>query len=92
VTDLTAAGVAFTRYPWMQLADDALPIWVAPGGTQIAWMYDPFGNVLSLQQDLPHRLRRCATEIAQCATRIAQCIAIDCAARAGSLRLAHRLF
>lgn len=51
VTDLTAAGVNFSRYPWMNLADDAQPIWVAPGGTQIAWMYDPFGNVVSLQQD-----------------------------------------
>jgi catechol 2,3-dioxygenase-like lactoylglutathione lyase family enzyme len=51
VTNLTAAGVSFSRYPWMNLADGALPIWVAPGGTQIAWMNDPFGNVLSLQQD-----------------------------------------
>jgi len=51
VADLTAAGVEFNRYPWLNLADEALPIWVAPGGTQIAWFNDPFGNVLSLQQD-----------------------------------------
>jgi catechol 2,3-dioxygenase-like lactoylglutathione lyase family enzyme len=51
VTELIAAGVTFTRYPWIGVAADALPIWTAPGGTQIAWMNDPFGNVLSLQQD-----------------------------------------
>ena len=51
VTDISAAGVTFNRYPWLGLAEDALPIWTAPGGTQIAWMTDPFGNVLSLQQD-----------------------------------------
>jgi len=51
VAELIAAGVAFTRYPWLGVAEDALPIWTAPGGTQIAWMNDPFGNVLSLQQD-----------------------------------------
>jgi len=51
VAELSTAGVAFTRYPWMGLAEDAPPIWTAPGGTQIAWMTDPFGNVLSLQQD-----------------------------------------
>jgi catechol 2,3-dioxygenase-like lactoylglutathione lyase family enzyme len=52
VTDLTAAGVSFNRYPWLNLAEGALPIWTAPGGTQIAWFTDPFGNVLSLQQDV----------------------------------------
>jgi hypothetical protein len=52
VGELTAAGVPFNRYPWMQLAAGALPIWTAPGGTQIAWFTDPFGNVLSLQQDI----------------------------------------
>ncbi len=52
VVELTAAGVSFNRYPWMQLGEGALPIWTAPGGTQIAWITDPFGNVLSLQQDI----------------------------------------
>jgi len=43
--------VSFNRYPWMGVAEDAPPIWMAPGGTKIAWMMDPFGNVLSLQQN-----------------------------------------
>jgi len=49
-SELTAAGVVFNRYPGM---NDAHPlgIWTAPGGTQVAWFTDPFGNVLSLQQD-----------------------------------------
>ena len=49
-TGLQAAGVAFNRYPGM---NDTHPqaIWTAPGGTQVAWFTDPFGNVLSLQQD-----------------------------------------
>jgi catechol 2,3-dioxygenase-like lactoylglutathione lyase family enzyme len=32
VTELTAGGVRFNRYPWMQLAADAPPIWNAPEG------------------------------------------------------------
>ncbi len=48
VQKLTAAGVTFTRYPWMDAATEP-PIWTAPGGTRIAWFNDPFGNVLSLQ-------------------------------------------
>jgi catechol 2,3-dioxygenase-like lactoylglutathione lyase family enzyme len=50
VQELSAKGVAFTKYPWA--GDHALGIWTAPGGTRIAWFNDPFGNVLSLQQDL----------------------------------------
>jgi predicted enzyme related to lactoylglutathione lyase len=49
VAELTAAGVAFSKYPWA--GDHPLGIWTAPGGTKIAWFNDPFGNVLSLQQD-----------------------------------------
>jgi catechol 2,3-dioxygenase-like lactoylglutathione lyase family enzyme len=50
VQDLTAAEVTFTRYPGLN-ADHPLAIWTAPGGTRIAWFTDPFGNILSLQQD-----------------------------------------
>jgi catechol 2,3-dioxygenase-like lactoylglutathione lyase family enzyme len=50
VSELTAAGVAFNRYPGMN-DQHPLAIWTAPGGTQVAWFTDPFGNVLSLQQD-----------------------------------------
>lgn len=46
VEGLTAAGVVFNKYPWMQ--GDGV-VWTAPGGTRIAWFQDPFGNVLSLQ-------------------------------------------
>jgi catechol 2,3-dioxygenase-like lactoylglutathione lyase family enzyme len=50
VQALTAAGVAFNRYPGMN-DTHPLAIWTAPGGTQVAWFADPFGNILSLQQD-----------------------------------------
>jgi catechol 2,3-dioxygenase-like lactoylglutathione lyase family enzyme len=46
VAEMTAAGVVFNKYPWMQ-SEGA--VWTAPGGTRIAWFSDPFGNVLSLQ-------------------------------------------
>jgi predicted enzyme related to lactoylglutathione lyase len=45
---LAERGVQFKRYPGME-QDDA-GIWVAPGGSRIAWFEDPDGNVLSLQQ------------------------------------------
>lgn len=50
VQELTDAGVVFTRYPGLN-SDHPLAIWTAPGGTQIAWFTDPFGNTLSLQQN-----------------------------------------
>lgn len=48
VRDLTARGVEFTRYPWME--QDAAGIWRAPGGAQVAWFTDPDGNTLSVTQ------------------------------------------
>jgi len=50
VQQLTAAGVTFTRYPGLN-DTHPLAIWTAPGGAQIAWFKDPFGNILSLQQN-----------------------------------------
>jgi catechol 2,3-dioxygenase-like lactoylglutathione lyase family enzyme len=50
VRELKTAGVYFNRYPGMN-DTDALGIWSAPGGIKVAWFNDPFGNVLSLQQD-----------------------------------------
>lgn len=47
---LVDAGVQFNRYPGMN-DTHPLAIWTAPGGTQVAWFTDPFGNVLSLQQN-----------------------------------------
>ena len=47
---LQEAGVSFNRYPGLN-DQHPLAIWTAPGGTQVAWFTDPFGNVLSLQQE-----------------------------------------
>ncbi|HEY9127778.1 MAG TPA: VOC family protein [Acidobacteriaceae bacterium] len=49
-TQLQEAGVRFNRYPGLN-DQHPLAIWTAPGGTQVAWFTDPFGNVLSLQQE-----------------------------------------
>jgi catechol 2,3-dioxygenase-like lactoylglutathione lyase family enzyme len=51
VAELSAAGVTFTRYDGLE--QDARAIWVAPGGTRVAWFADPDGNVLSLSQSAP---------------------------------------
>ncbi|HSR07507.1 MAG TPA: VOC family protein [Bryobacteraceae bacterium] len=45
---LTAAGVDFERYAWLQ--QDDLGIWSAPGGSKVAWFKDLDGNVLSVSQ------------------------------------------
>lgn len=45
---LREAGVVFKRYEGMTQNGDG--VWVAPGGSRIAWFADPDGNVLSLQQ------------------------------------------
>ena len=44
--ELAGHGVQFKRYESLQQDDDG--IWVAPGGSRIAWFEDPDGNVLSL--------------------------------------------
>jgi catechol 2,3-dioxygenase-like lactoylglutathione lyase family enzyme len=51
VQSLTHAGVVFSRYAGLN-DTHPLAIWTAPGGTRIAWFQDPFGNVLSLQQQI----------------------------------------
>ncbi|MCA9678676.1 MAG: VOC family protein [Kofleriaceae bacterium] len=48
VDDLTARGVAFTRFPGLD--QDARGVWRSPGGAQVAWFADPDGNILSLTQ------------------------------------------
>jgi catechol 2,3-dioxygenase-like lactoylglutathione lyase family enzyme len=48
IAELQAAGVRFKRYAGMD--QDADGVWVAPGGTRVAWFSDPDGNTLSLQQ------------------------------------------
>jgi catechol 2,3-dioxygenase-like lactoylglutathione lyase family enzyme len=51
VTELTAKGVVFKRYPGMQ--QDEQGVWMAPSGFRIAWFTDEDGNVLSLTQGPP---------------------------------------
>jgi catechol 2,3-dioxygenase-like lactoylglutathione lyase family enzyme len=48
VEELTAAGVSFTRYSFLE--QDKTGIWTAPNGDKVAWFQDPDGNVLSLSQ------------------------------------------
>jgi catechol 2,3-dioxygenase-like lactoylglutathione lyase family enzyme len=45
---LREAGVTFKRYEGM--TQDEYDVWVAPGGSRIAWLADPDANILSLQQ------------------------------------------
>ncbi len=48
VQQLSAAGIVFERYPFLQ--QDPSGIWSAPGGARVAWFKDPDGNVLSISQ------------------------------------------
>lgn len=49
IRDLSAAGVLFERYPYLD--QDANGIWSVPGKTaKVAWFKDPDGNVLSVSQ------------------------------------------
>jgi catechol 2,3-dioxygenase-like lactoylglutathione lyase family enzyme len=48
IAALRSVGVETTRYPWFEQDDDG--VWVAPGGTRVAWFTDPDGNVLSFSQ------------------------------------------
>lgn|SRR5487761_2432435 len=49
VEKLTAAGIAFLRFPGLN-ENDPLGIWNAPGGAKISWFKDPDGNVLSVTE------------------------------------------
>lgn len=48
VKALQARGVKFERYPGM--TQDELGVWIAPGGSKVAWFKDPDGNLLSLSE------------------------------------------
>ena len=48
VLELKAVGVVFEIFGFFK--QDDLGIWVAPGGTQVAWFKDPDGNLLSVAQ------------------------------------------
>ena len=49
VRQLTAAGVAFERYGFLE--QDELGIWTAPDGAKVAWFLDPDGNNLGISQN-----------------------------------------
>lgn len=46
VAELSSRGVTFLRVDGIE-QDDA-GVWVAPGGTEVAWFTDPDGNTLSI--------------------------------------------
>ena len=49
VADLTARGVTFLRYDFLEQAPN--DVWMAPGSAaRIAWFHDPDGNTLSISQ------------------------------------------
>jgi catechol 2,3-dioxygenase-like lactoylglutathione lyase family enzyme len=49
VADLTAKGVEFTRYSFLEQSPSG--VWTAPGNVaKVAWFPDPDGNLLSLSQ------------------------------------------
>jgi len=49
VADLTARGVQFLRYDFLEQAPNG--VWTAPGNAaRIAWFRDPDGNTLSISQ------------------------------------------
>jgi catechol 2,3-dioxygenase-like lactoylglutathione lyase family enzyme len=51
VQALSGEQVSFERYDGM--GQDALGIWLAPGGGKVAWFKDPDGNTLSLTEFPP---------------------------------------
>lgn len=48
VKDLTAKGVRFERYDFIQ--QDELGIWLSPIRVKVAWFKDPDGNTLSVSE------------------------------------------
>ena len=48
VTELSARGVTFERFPGMKQDDGG--VWISPSGARIAWFKDPEGNILSLTE------------------------------------------
>jgi catechol 2,3-dioxygenase-like lactoylglutathione lyase family enzyme len=48
VAEMTAKGVNFARYGFLQQGPDG--VWDAPGGAKVAWFTDLDGNTLSVSQ------------------------------------------
>lgn len=51
VRQLSKLGVSPERYPFLEQNEEG--IWLAPGGTRVAWFKDPDGQLLSLSQAPP---------------------------------------
>jgi predicted enzyme related to lactoylglutathione lyase len=47
---LNKKGVRFEKYDFFE--QDPLGIWIAPGGSKVAWFKDTDGNLLSLTEEL----------------------------------------
>ncbi len=45
---LAGDGVKFERFAFLGDAQAADGVWLAPGGTRVAWFKDPDGNLLSI--------------------------------------------
>jgi catechol 2,3-dioxygenase-like lactoylglutathione lyase family enzyme len=48
ISALEARGIELNRYEGMD--QDAAGVWIAPGGTKVAWFGDPDGNTISVSQ------------------------------------------
>jgi catechol 2,3-dioxygenase-like lactoylglutathione lyase family enzyme len=48
IAELSAKGVEFLRYGYFE--QDEAGVWLAPGGSSVAWFKDPDGNTLSISQ------------------------------------------
>jgi catechol 2,3-dioxygenase-like lactoylglutathione lyase family enzyme len=53
VRELAGRGVTFEQFNLPFLKQDALGIWTAPNGDQVAWFKDPDGNTLSVSCHRP---------------------------------------
>jgi catechol 2,3-dioxygenase-like lactoylglutathione lyase family enzyme len=48
ILELNKAGITCEIFGFFK--QDELGIWIAPGGTRVAWFKDPDGNILSVSQ------------------------------------------
>lgn len=50
IRELSAHGVVFEQFGLPFMEQDALGVWTAPTGDEVAWFKDPDGNLLSLSK------------------------------------------
>ncbi|MEP6947973.1 MAG: VOC family protein [Ginsengibacter sp.] len=48
IKSLNEKGIVCEKYPFLE--QDEFGVWIAPGGSKVAWFKDPDGNVLSLTE------------------------------------------